>query len=339
MCLMAPTARKRSPTCSASRSQLIVYHFMLGPGWTDGCPSCSFLADHFDGAAIHLAQRDVTLVVVSRAPLAEIEAYKKRMGWKFKWVSSFGTDFNHDFHVSFTPEEKARGKVEYNYTMTEFPSEEAPGLSGFIKDGGAVFHTYSSYARGLDILIGAYNFLDFAPRGRDEAGLPYSMAWVRRHDEYARRQGKLLSRINEAANAALPPPKGATQMPLPITAAYAAVLALLVVVLGVNVTMHRVKLGVPIGDGGNAEMRRMIRLHGNAAEYIPLALVLMAIYEVNGGWHIALNIFGVALIVARLMQTWDMWGNDVAGFGRKGGQGLTWLTIAALAVLNIVTIV
>jgi predicted dithiol-disulfide oxidoreductase (DUF899 family) len=166
------------------RSQLIVYHFMLGPGWKDGCPSCSLLADHFDGAAIHLAQRDVTMVVVSRAPLAEIQAYQKRMGWKFKWVSSYGTDFNRDFHVSFTPEEKASGKVEYNYTMTEFPSEEAPGLSAFIKSEGAVFHTYSSYGRGLDILIGAYNFLDFAPKGRDEGGLPWTMAWVRRHDEY-----------------------------------------------------------------------------------------------------------------------------------------------------------
>ncbi len=167
------------------RGQLIVYHFMLGPGWKDGCPSCSFLADHFDGAAIHLAQRDVTLVVVSRAPLAEIEAYQQRMGWKFKWVSSFGTDFNHDFHVSFAPEEKARGKVEYNYSMTEFPSEEPPGLRVFANgEHGAVFHTYSSYARGLDILIGAYNFLDFAPKGRDEDKLPWSMAWVRRHDEY-----------------------------------------------------------------------------------------------------------------------------------------------------------
>jgi predicted dithiol-disulfide oxidoreductase (DUF899 family) len=165
-------------------SQLIVYHFMLGPGWKAGCPSCSFLADHFDGAAIHLAQRDVTLVVVSRAPLAEIQAYQKRMGWKFKWVSSYGTDFNHDFHVSFTPEEKASGKVEYNYAMTEFPSEEAPGLSTFIKTDGTVFHTYSSYARGLDILVGAYNFLDFAPKGRDEGSLPHTMAWVRRHDEY-----------------------------------------------------------------------------------------------------------------------------------------------------------
>ena len=166
------------------RSQLIVYHFMLGPGWKDGCPSCSFLADHFDGAAIHLAQRDVTLVVVSRAPLAEIEAYQKRMGWKFKWVSSYGSDFNRDFHVSFTPEEKAGGKVEYNYAVTEFPSEEPPGLSVFIKSDGGVFHTYSAYARGLDILVGAYNFLDFAPKGRDEDALPWTMAWVRRHDEY-----------------------------------------------------------------------------------------------------------------------------------------------------------
>ena len=181
----APAGKQTLADLFAGRSQLIVYHFMLGPGWTDGCPSCSFLADHFDGAAIHLAQRDVTLVVVSRAPLAEIEAYQKRMGWKFKWVSSYGSDFNHDFHVSFTPEEKAAGKVEYNYSMTEFPSEEAPGLSAFIKDEtGAIFHTYSAYARGLDILVGAYNFLDMAPKGRDEDKLPWSMAWVRRHDEY-----------------------------------------------------------------------------------------------------------------------------------------------------------
>jgi predicted dithiol-disulfide oxidoreductase (DUF899 family) len=167
------------------RSQLIVYHFMLGPGWEQGCPSCSFLADHFDGAAIHLAQRDVTLVVVSRAPLAEIEAYKKRMGWRFKWVSSFGSDFNRDFHVSFTPEEIARGKVDYNYAMTAFTSEEAPGVSAFYKnDAGEIFHTYSAYARGLDLLVGAYNFLDLAPKGRDEAALPWTMAWVRRHDEY-----------------------------------------------------------------------------------------------------------------------------------------------------------
>jgi len=179
-----PRGRETLAGLFGGKSQLLVYHFMLGPGWVQGCPSCSYLADHFDGANIHLAQRDVSLVVVSRAPLAEIEAYKKRMGWKFKWVSSYGSDFNRDFHVSFTPEEKARGKVEYNYEMTEFPSEEAPGLSAFVTDGGAIYHTYSAYARGLDILVGAYNFLDLAPKGRDEGGLPWSMAWVKRHDEY-----------------------------------------------------------------------------------------------------------------------------------------------------------
>jgi predicted dithiol-disulfide oxidoreductase (DUF899 family) len=166
------------------RSQLLVYHFMLGPGWVQGCPSCSFLADHFDGAATHLAQRDVTLIAVSRAPLAEIEAYKRRMGWRFDWVSSFENDFNFDYGVSFTKDEIERGEANYNYARGSFPSEEAPGLSAFIKSDGDIFHTYSSYARGLDILVGAYNFLDMAPKGRDEAGLPWTMAWVRRHDEY-----------------------------------------------------------------------------------------------------------------------------------------------------------
>ena len=166
------------------KSQLLVYHFMLGPGWVQGCPSCSFLADHFDGAVAHLAQRDVALVVVSRAPPAEIDAYKKRMGWRFKWVSSFGNDFNHDFHVSFTKDEMASG-AEYNYAIGKIPSEELPGLSAFIKDeSGGIFHTYSSYARGLDMLVGTYNFLDLAPKGRDEDALPWTMAWVRRHDEY-----------------------------------------------------------------------------------------------------------------------------------------------------------
>ena len=179
-----PAGKESLADLFGAKSQLLVYHFMLGPGWVQGCPSCSFLADHFDGAVAHLAQRDVTLVVVSRAPLAEIEAYKKRMGWKFKWVSSYGTDFNRDFHVSFGKDEMA-GAVEYNYAMGKFPSEEAPGLSAFIKDEtGGVFHTYSSYARGLDILIGTYNFLDMAPKGRDEDTLPWTMAWVRRHDEY-----------------------------------------------------------------------------------------------------------------------------------------------------------
>ena len=168
------------------RSQLIVYHFMFGPGWKEGCPSCSFLADHFDGPAVHLANRDVTLAVVSRAPLTEIEAFKKRMGWRFKWVSSFGSDFNRDYHVSFTKDEMAAGKVLYNYGMTEFPSEEAPGASVFYKDAaGNIFHTYSSYGRGLDILLGAYNFLDLAPKGRDEDGLAFTMAWVRHHDRYS----------------------------------------------------------------------------------------------------------------------------------------------------------
>ena len=167
------------------RSQLLVYHFMFGPGWEQGCPSCSFVSDHIDGANWHLPQRDVTLLAVSRAPLAEIEAFKRRMGWRFKWVSSHGNDFNRDYHVSFTPEEMAKGEVYYNYAMTEFDSEEAPGASVFYKDAtGAIYHTYSCYARGLDTLIGAYNWLDLAPKGRDEAALPWTMAWVRHHDRY-----------------------------------------------------------------------------------------------------------------------------------------------------------
>jgi predicted dithiol-disulfide oxidoreductase (DUF899 family) len=170
----------------AGKSQLIVYHFMLGPGWEAGCPSCSYLADHFDGAVAHLAQRDVSFVVISRAPLAEIEKFKGRMGWRFKWVSSFGSDFNHDYQVSVSPQEKAGGKVLYNYEIIEkFPSEERPGASVFYKnEAGEVFHTYSTYGRGLDILIGTYNFLDLAPKGRDEEGLAFSMAWVRHHDRY-----------------------------------------------------------------------------------------------------------------------------------------------------------
>jgi predicted dithiol-disulfide oxidoreductase (DUF899 family) len=167
------------------KSQLIIYHFMLGPDWEAGCPSCSFLADHFDGSVIHLAQRDVSFVVVSRAPLTQIEKFKARMGWHFTWVSSFGSDFNHDYQVSASPEEKASGTAMYNYEMTTFPSEERPGASAFLKnEAGEVFHTYSTYGRGLDILIGAYNFLDLAPKGRDEAGLAWSMAWVRHHDRY-----------------------------------------------------------------------------------------------------------------------------------------------------------
>jgi predicted dithiol-disulfide oxidoreductase (DUF899 family) len=166
------------------RSQLMIYHFMFAPGWEQGCPSCSFVSDHIDGANWHLPQRDVTLLAVSRAPLAEIEAFRERMGWRFKWVSSHDNDFNYDFHVSFTKEELAKGKVRYNYDLVE-GYDELPGLSVFYKDeNGDVFHTYSSYARGLDMLIGAYNYLDLAPKGRDEAALPWSMAWVRHHDRY-----------------------------------------------------------------------------------------------------------------------------------------------------------
>ena len=167
------------------RSQLIVYHFMFGPEWEQGCPSCSFLCDHIDGANLHLPHRDVTLLAVSRAPLAQIEAFKQRMGWRFKWVSSYGNDFNRDYHVSFTPDHMAKDEVYYNYRMGEFPSDEAPGISVFYKDpAGDVFHTYSAYARGLDMLVGAYNYLDLVPKGRDEAALPWTMAWVRHHDRY-----------------------------------------------------------------------------------------------------------------------------------------------------------
>jgi predicted dithiol-disulfide oxidoreductase (DUF899 family) len=166
------------------RSQLIVYHFMLGPGWGEGCKSCSYLADHFDGANRHLPHRDVAFVVISRAPLSEIEAYQKRMGWRFKWLSSHDNEFNFDYHVSFTKEEEKANKVYYNYGTGEFMSDELPGLSVFYKDeNGDIFHTYSTYARGLDILVGAYNFLDLVPKGRDE-NPDSTMDWVRRHDEY-----------------------------------------------------------------------------------------------------------------------------------------------------------
>lgn len=167
------------------RSQLLVYHFMFGPDWDEGCPSCSFWADNYNGTTVHLNHRDVTLVAISRAPLDQLEVYKQRMGWSFKWVSSLETDFNHDFQVSFTPEEQAQGTVYYNYQMRHFPSSEAPGISVFYKDQtGAIFHTYSCYSRGLDMLNGAYHLMDLVPKGRDEAGLPYPMAWVRRHDSY-----------------------------------------------------------------------------------------------------------------------------------------------------------
>jgi predicted dithiol-disulfide oxidoreductase (DUF899 family) len=167
------------------RSQLVIYHFMMGPAWEEGCPSCSMLADHLDGSRVHLIQRDVTLVVVSRAPLAKIEAFKRRMGWTFPWVSSYGSDFNRDYHVSFTPEEVASGRMYYNFQEGSFPSDEAPGVSVFFRnDSGEVFHTYSTYARGAESLLGVYNLLDLVPKGRDERTLPFTMSWVRHHDRY-----------------------------------------------------------------------------------------------------------------------------------------------------------
>jgi predicted dithiol-disulfide oxidoreductase (DUF899 family) len=168
----------------AGQSQLVIQHFMFGPDWQEGCAGCSFMADHTDGMLPHLAARDVALVAVSRAPLAEIEAFKKRMCWGFEWVSSDGGDFNHDFHVGFTEEELANGKVNYNFTMQPFPKTEAPGISVFHKDAeGSVFHTYSVYGRGLELMMGTYRILDLTPNGRDEPE-GHSHTWMRHHDRY-----------------------------------------------------------------------------------------------------------------------------------------------------------
>lgn len=180
----APDGEKGLADLFAGRSQLLVYHFMMGPGWEAGCPGCSFLADHLDGMLAHLNHHDVTLTAVSRAPLREIAAYKARMGWRFPWVSSHGSDFNYDFGVSFTKEQLARGTVTHNFEETAAANvgEEQPGLSAFVKDAaGQVMHTYSSYARGPEELIGTLMILDRAPRGRNETTI---MNWVRRHDEY-----------------------------------------------------------------------------------------------------------------------------------------------------------
>jgi predicted dithiol-disulfide oxidoreductase (DUF899 family) len=164
------------------RSQLFVQHFMFGPDWEEGCPGCSFMADHVDGANVHLAHHDVTFTAVSRAPLAKIEAFKKRMGWRFPWVSSRASDFNHDYHVSFTPEQLASGPVMYNFAERAGAWEEMPGLSVFALEGGEVFHTYSSYGRGVERMMGAYGFLDITPKGRNETR--GWMDWVRHHDRY-----------------------------------------------------------------------------------------------------------------------------------------------------------
>src|SRR6202790_3668220 len=176
--------KKTWPELFVGRSRLAIYHFILGPDWEEGCPSCSLLGDHMDGMGSHLAQRDVRLMIVSRAPLAKIEEFKKRMAWKFPWVSSYGSEFNFDFSVSVAKEDMGKELI-YNYNPSKFPSDERPGMSIFYKNAdGEVFHTYSMYARGLEDLMGLYAILDRVPKGRDEAGLPHGMAWVRHHDRY-----------------------------------------------------------------------------------------------------------------------------------------------------------
>jgi predicted dithiol-disulfide oxidoreductase (DUF899 family) len=169
------------------RSQLLVYHFMFDPDWNAGCKSCSFWADNFNGIGSHLAQRDVTFAAVSRAPLPKLTAFAKRLGWSFKWVSSNACDFNYDFGVSFTSEAIATGKVHYNYNGEHKAyGAEMPGISVFFRDAdGAIYHTYSCYARGLDMLNGAYHYLDLVPKGRDEDALPFTMSWLKLRDEYA----------------------------------------------------------------------------------------------------------------------------------------------------------
>jgi predicted dithiol-disulfide oxidoreductase (DUF899 family) len=179
----SPDGRETLSDLFAGRSQLIVYHFMFGPDWSAGCPHCSFWADNFDGAVVHLAQRDVTMVAVSRAPWATLAAYRERMGWRFKWVSSGGTDFNFDFQASFAPEAVDNPDTIYNYARQAPGRSDREGLSVFCKDDGHIFHTYSTYARGIDAVNGAYQLLDLVPKGRDEGGRP--QFWVRRHDEYA----------------------------------------------------------------------------------------------------------------------------------------------------------
>ncbi|RYY97158.1 MAG: DUF899 domain-containing protein, partial [Comamonadaceae bacterium] len=167
------------------RRQLLVQHFMLAPGWAQGCPSCSYMADHTDGMTVHLAQRDTTLVAVSRAPLAEIARFRERMGWQFEWVSSHGSSFNYDFAVSFSEEAQASGEIHYNYGLLPFKAEEMPGVSVFCKDAsGEVFHTYSTFGRGVEVMMGTYRMLDLTPMGRNERDVPNKMEWVRHHDRY-----------------------------------------------------------------------------------------------------------------------------------------------------------
>jgi predicted dithiol-disulfide oxidoreductase (DUF899 family) len=177
-----PDGRQSMGDLFGTNSQLVVYHFMFGPGWEQGCKGCSFLSDHLDGANLHLAHHDVALVAVSRAPWQEFQTFQRRMGWRFKWVSSAGSPFNADFGVSTAAEQVASGEATYNYEPSADPFGEMPGLSVFYRnEAGEIFHTYSTYARGLDLLVGAYNFLDLTPKGRNEDPI---MDWVRHHDRY-----------------------------------------------------------------------------------------------------------------------------------------------------------
>lgn len=179
-----PDGERRLADLFDGCQQLIVYHFMYGPDWEAGCPSCTFWADHFDAMLPHLRARDTAFAVVSRGPLDKLRAYAERMGWRFPWVSSAGNTFNRDFDVTFTEEQIARKDKLYNFGTLEAVGQELPGASVFMRDGDEILHTYSTYARGLDILNGTYHWLDLTPKGRDEAGLPWPMAWVKRHDEY-----------------------------------------------------------------------------------------------------------------------------------------------------------
>ncbi|MBI3884127.1 MAG: DUF899 domain-containing protein [Opitutae bacterium] len=181
----SPTGRVSLADLFEGRSQLIVQHFMFGPGWAEGCKSCSFMLDHINPTVAHLKARDVSFAAVSHAPLAESLPFKARMGWAVTWVSSHGTAFNRDFHVSFTAEEIQRGGVNYNYGKMDFPQTEAPAISVFLRDAaGDVYHTYSTYGRGVEVVMGTYHLLDLVPKGRDEANDEYGMQWLRHHDRY-----------------------------------------------------------------------------------------------------------------------------------------------------------
>jgi len=180
-----PDGHQRLAELFDGRHQLLMQHFMLAPGAQEGCKSCSYMADHTDGMVPHLEQRDTTFVAISRAPYEEIVRFKRRMGWKFKWLSSNGSSFNYDFRVSFTPDEAAKGSQAYNYGSSPYGKEELPGISAFFKDdNGDVFHTYSTYGRGVDVMMGTYRMLDLTPKGRDEIGDAVRMGWVRHHDRY-----------------------------------------------------------------------------------------------------------------------------------------------------------